>query len=86
VKLEQLLSGLGDGPIWVTGAWLKQLVAAIIEDRARLVEGTGDEIPTPWGRFLNVRGSGKTATFNAYFAVSGQIKLVELTGRVIEDS
>lgn len=83
--LEAVLRSIPDGPLWVTAKRLRELVQALIRDRAVLADGSGSEIPTKNGRQFLVTGG--TGTVPAEFAIVGgrvgtyqvQMKFVEFT-------
>ena len=61
----EIFSSLPDGAFWPSGKFFKALGAALDGDRARLMPGSGNEIPSDSGRWFATRGSGTsgTATF-----------------------
>lgn len=56
--LKKLQNSLPSGAMWVTGEWLKSLIQALLEDRARLMNGSGTEIPSASGRWFQIDGAG----------------------------
>lgn len=44
-----------DGATWLTGKLWNALIDALVADRARLIQGSGDEIPTKTGRWFHIR-------------------------------
>ena len=66
-SLEDFARGLDDGPFWITGAFVKDLLDVLAADRVRAGINL-DEIPTPKGRFFNAKagGGGGGATPNPF--------------------
>lgn len=58
-SLDTLRRELPDGAFWPTGGWMRRLLSALISDRARLAQGSGQEIPVDGqGRFFVIDAAG----------------------------
>jgi hypothetical protein len=84
MTLDQFRSSIPKGAFWMTGDLLRDFVDVLIADRARLAEGSGNELPSEKGRFFDVKPGANLTSFNGYAAVSGQIKFLKLYGAVTE--
>jgi len=61
-KLESLLAEIPGGTPWISGNFLRRLVAALIADRAVLAPGSGNEFPTEKGRVFFPEGTSVVVT------------------------
>ena len=65
---QKLASDLPDGPIWITGRWLKEkLLKTLDHDRVRAGMGLS-ELPQSSGRFLSARNADAFSDFQLYDA------------------
>lgn len=72
MSLEKFRENLPRGAFWITGDLLRSLLDLILEDRARLMPSSGDEIPSPQGRWFNTRGGtgdGTGATTHPFLVI-----------------